>query len=220
MRDKKKISDKIVQAGKDMFYSQLAHIAFNLNRMENLKDQELSAWKEVEDIVESMTDQPGRDSVYTKREANSYIEHLFKTSPGGISTALANLGRGNYWNPSKRIPLPGYAISTFNRWARRNPVTLKVWIDENERIVAGLDPKTQSESPLLLLWLSYFQREGWKRLKRCPQCKKWFVDETKNRMKVHCSEQCKWQWWNREKRSEAGHKHQKKPQNGGKRKEA
>jgi hypothetical protein len=86
--------------------------------------------------------------------------------------------------------------------------------------VAGLDPKTQSESPLLLLWLSYFQREGWKRLKRCPQCKKWFVDETKNRMKVHCSEQCKWQWWNREKRSEAGHKHQKKPQNGGKRKEA
>jgi hypothetical protein len=96
-------------------------------------------------------------------------------------------------------------------------VTLRVWINENEskgttpEIVAGLDPKTQSESPLLLLWSFYFQGEGWKRLKRCPQCKKWFVDETKNRMKVNCSEQCKWQWWSREKRWESKHKHQKKP---------
>ena len=203
MRDKKKISNKIVQASKEMFYPGLARIALNLNRIKSLQGEELSIWREVEDIVEAMTDQPGQDSVYTEREAK-------KNSTSGISTFLTSLGRGNYWNPSKRILLPGYAISSFNRWARENPVRLRVWMDK-KKIIAGVDPVTQTEPALLLLWTSYFQREGWKRLKRCPQCKKWFVDETKNRMKVHCSKQCKWQWWNREKRWEAGHKYQKKP---------
>ena len=45
-----------------------------------------------------------------------------------------------------------------------------------------------------------------KELKRCPVCNKWFIDETKNKVKKRCSNHCTWLWWNRSRRKEAGHK--------------
>jgi hypothetical protein len=213
MRDKNKTHDKLVQTSK---YPGLAEIAYHLNRIDKLQGEQLKVCKIVEDIVETMTGQPGQDPVYTEREAE---ERRAALNPRGVDAFLSGLGRG-VWHPAKRIPLPKYAISTFNRWARKNPITLRVWIDESKKrtpkIVAGIDPATQSDAPLLFLWTQYFQNEGWKRLKRCPTCRLWFVDETKNRIKVFCKDNpCKWRFWNRLKRWESGHKGQKEPKRKG-----
>lgn len=182
--------------------SHLNYIARNLNRITGFQGEELSIWKEVEDIVEAMTDQPRRDSVYTKREAN-------KISTSGISTFLTGLGgRGNYWNPSERIPLPGYAVGTFNRLARKHPVRFLLRIEGTGGIDAGFSLGDDSEGILCALWMSYFHDEGWKHLKKCPQCKKWFVDDTKSLKKERCTKSCSDKWWSREFRKETKPKFQ------------
>jgi len=58
---------------------------------------------------------------------------------------------------------------------------------------------------LWLLWEFYFRKIGLERLKRCPQCKRWFVDRTRNKQKEHCSLHCTWQWWSWIKRKKEGH---------------
>ena len=55
------------------------------------------------------------------------------------------------------------------------------------------------------LWLFYFQDFGWLRLKRCQACKTWFVDTSKNRSTLRCSDPCTWKWWDRNQRKNAGH---------------
>lgn len=44
------------------------------------------------------------------------------------------------------------------------------------------------------------------RFKRCPQCKRWFVDESKNRTGVRCSAACTNKWWTRARRRANGHR--------------
>ncbi|MCX5913656.1 MAG: hypothetical protein NTV04_17175, partial [Deltaproteobacteria bacterium] len=58
---------------------------------------------------------------------------------------------------------------------------------------------------LFLLFEHYFKNEGWKRLKRCPVCEIWFVDDTPNISKKRCGGHCTWAWWSRPRRKEAGH---------------
>lgn len=59
------------------------------------------------------------------------------------------------------------------------------------------------------LYRYYFADNGWVRLKRCPQCQRWFVDDTEPNRKERCSPKCTNSWWNEGRRREAGHRRQK-----------
>ena len=191
----------LVQINENEFYKGLNVIAANLNRIADLQGEELETWKEVESIVGAMTDQPGRDSVYRKEKDYKGVRQP--------QTFLTSLG-SKYRNPNKTpVPLPGLAISWFNKWARKNPVRLRIWGEAEStplKIVAGHDSLNHRDYALLSLWAFYFRGEGWKRFKRCPHCKLWFVDKTKNKKKTFCSDACKNRFWSRDMREEAGHK--------------
>jgi hypothetical protein len=75
-----------------------------------------------------------------------------------------------------------------------------------ERIFRGLcTPRNEFEFALGLLWQSYFLENGWRRLKNCPVCHKWFVDHTSDMRKARCSDPCTNRWWNYDRRKEAGY---------------
>jgi hypothetical protein len=190
---------KIVQVREDKFFQGLARIADSLNRLGELQGEELSVWKEVESIVEVMTDQPRQNSVYTRKEE--------RESRRGKTSLLTSLSDPEYWSPGKQRPLPSVASEWFNQLANKYPVTLNVRLagDSRDITVGHGPPDSRGHFIVWLLWAYYFQGEGWKRLKRCPHCKRWFVDQNRNRNKVHCSNDCKWKFWSRERKREHGH---------------
>jgi hypothetical protein len=143
-------------------------------------------WQKVEQIVEAMTDQP----------------------PSKEKKGVTILTE-SHWSPNKRYPMPGLAIRSFNGLAKQNPISLTVTrlkTKKGTEIFAGHKPASHTQSALWYLWRYYFQDNGWERLKRCPQCKRWFVDESKNKRKGRCSPHCTWNWWSRARRKQAGHK--------------
>lgn len=152
------------------------------------EDDELRCWQIMEGIVESMTDQRSREEPLP--------------SPRTLFT-------GKSWDPSKPVPLPGFAVAAFNWFAQRNPLPLRIlekYTKEEMEIYPEHYPTTKIEEALWFLWRFFFHERGWQRLKRCPQCMKWFVDHTKNRKKERCSPHCTWQWWSRDRRKESGHR--------------
>jgi len=153
----------------------------------SFKDDELLCWEIMETIAEAMTDQPSRE----------------KPLPS-LRTALT----GSPWNFRKRVELLGIAIHLFNHHALENPVSLRLVttkVKGKDRIYPEHLPTTKMQEALWFLWRFFFHDEGWKRLKRCPQCMKWFVDDTKNKIKQRCSRHCTWQWWNRDRRKRSDH---------------
>ena len=191
-KNKKKFN--LVQGESDL--DGLSYIASKLNKIGELQGEELSAWKEGEDILEAMTDQPGRDSIYKKEPDRS------------VGTFLTMLS-SRYREPNRQpIPLPQYAINTFNRWAMENPVRLQLRRGESG-IEAGHQSTTESGSVLCVLWEFYFHKERYKKLKRCPECRLWFVDDTKNTIKSRCSRKCTNRWWSREFRKKLKPKFQR-----------
>jgi uncharacterized CHY-type Zn-finger protein len=185
----------LVQIPKGQLYQALSYIASQLNKIGEPQEEELSVWKEAEDIVEAMTDQPRRDSTYKKEQTS-------------VETFLTGLG-SKYRDPNKQpIPLPQYAVTTFNQWARENPVRLHIQLEGDGIIQAGHQSVTPDGGVLCALWQFYFHGEGYKRLKRCPQCRKWFVDDTRNLGKVRCSQKCTNRWWARGFRNEIKSKFQ------------
>lgn len=61
-------------------------------------------------------------------------------------------------------------------------------------------PTTREGEIALKLWNTIFLQEGFKRLKRCHTCEKWFVDKGKNRIAKFCSVSCTNRWWNKGRR--------------------
>lgn len=129
---------------------------------------------------------------------------------------------------------PRKAVTLFNHLIKENPVILQLerqdkdrrvnWLrayyfkeqypviphmEEKEleegKIFAGFRTETTAGTILSLIWRIFINGD-WKRFKQCPQCKKWFVDKTRNNKKDRCSAHCTWQWWSRERRIEEGHK--------------
>jgi len=49
------------------------------------------------------------------------------------------------------------------------------------------------------------------RVKRCLECKRWFVDETRNKSAERCSRACTVKWWNRPHRRDARHAQYRDP---------
>lgn len=94
----------------------------------------------------------------------------------------------------------------FEELAKKYPVCLTVRETEKSKLPK---PNLASNEPqgdvLKQLWWSYFRDEAWKRLQRCPQCKDWFVDTTRNRSAIRCSVYCNSRWWSRDRRKKANH---------------
>ncbi len=209
-KETKKIVN-LVQISEDNLYQGLSYIASNLNKIGELQGKELSAWKEAEAIVECMTDQPSGDSVYRKEEDYDEVEIPYFHGLVKIKTRLPRtLLTSKYRDRNKEsFPLPKLAIHFFNQWAKENPVRLAVRMGE-DGIEAGhqsaTEAKIEAERALCALWQFYFQGEGFRRLKRCPQCRVWFVDKTRNAKKTRCSRRCTNRWWSRKWRRETKNK--------------
>jgi len=122
------------------------------------------------------------------------------------------------------IPLWGLAISRFNTLAKDNPIPLMVSGKISPRakdnlilqsgsikIRAGHAPNpTLEQMATYYLWEYFFRNNGWERLKQCPRCGKWFVDDSRNKKKERCSLHCTNRWWSWGRRKEAGHGGRKK----------
>lgn len=96
------------------------------------------------------------------------------------------------------------AALRFNRWAQGFPVALCV--RRRQTWQADAAPREPRAFAAWYLWRYFFDRDGWQRLKQCPTCRRWFVDETRNRKKQRCSDSCTARWWNRRRRRAAGHR--------------
>lgn len=141
----------------------------------------LAPWKVMELITETMTDQARRERT---------------------------LWTGKPWDLNKRTPLPEVAVEVFNELAEKNPISLKLDVKKTEKTIEpspGHYPTTEMQEALWFLWNFFFSERGWERLKRCPKCMKWFVDDTRNKRKIRCSRHCTWQWWSRDRRKQEGH---------------
>lgn len=94
--------------------------------------------------------------------------------------------------PDDRQP---YHVKIFDRaLGGRRSVVARTWLvarDSRGHVVAALR--------------DFFSAPERDRLKRCPQCARWFVDLSKNKAKARCSVSCTAKWWSRARRKEAGH---------------
>lgn len=181
----------------------LRFIANSLNDVQGETGKALneisSVWKSVENIVEVMTGQPSKDSELFEGDRESY---LFKNPRQTLLTS-------RYWNPHDRVQMPNIAVGFFNRLAKKYPIPLKLDLkkDTNGKfeIEATSHSSSYAQNVLWLLWRFYFHDAGWERLKRCPFCKKWYADGSKNKTKLYCSRPCHDRSWNRPRRRNAGH---------------
>lgn len=107
-----------------------------------------------------------------------------------LTPSLSVLGEGQLTAESER---------RFHRLAERWPPLLAVRGSEAEFI-----PRDPRGEAVWRLWLVVRGR-ALNRLRRCPQCAKWFVDETKNLKQARCSAACTWAWWSRTRRRAARH---------------
>lgn len=165
----------------------LKFIAQEMNRQAEAKNESYKEiWHDIGLILEAMTDQPP-EKPPNKR---SWFDRQ--------------------WLSTERYPDPLFAINHFNDLAKKHPVTLQVSVSKTESGQLITSPThtgdTLTANMLILLWECYFQGNGYERLKRCPVCKKWFVDETKNKSQIYCTNHCGNLWWDRPRRKEAGHK--------------
>lgn len=105
------------------------------------------------------------------------------------------------------------AAKLFNELAKKYPIPLRVIqvgddIEEQIKMVKSFDrsPTHEMEDALRILEKYFFHGDGWERLKKCPQCGKWFVDDSRNKKKERCSPHCTWQFWSWDRRKKAGHR--------------
>ncbi len=159
----------------------LEEIAFHLNAIPKMKGM-AAAWRKVEEIVALVSPPP---------EAKAKVWDV---------TARAAHG-----------PL-SKATKVFNEWSSDLPVWLMVHRDVDKKgntvkVHPLVHHGTSDEKVAAwFLWEGIFRHEGWLRIKRCPQCNQWFVDDTKNRSMVRCSPSCSRKWWTVDRRRAARHK--------------
>jgi hypothetical protein len=108
-----------------------------------------------------------------------------------------------------------YAAEQFNVYAAAHPFRLKVDVGltrtkHEHAIPVFSDPLGEIGFALGQLWRAYFHAQGWTRLKRCPICRRWFVDLTSDTRKQRCSVACTNLWWSYSKRKQANYTRFKK----------
>lgn len=161
-------------------YGGLQVIAERLNSLPLMKGDTAATWNKVEGIVSALVDPPPEPGTQAgksllSRAANDYNE---KYRP-------IRFWRLAFWN--------------FNRMAKENPISLHVKPVRSPKNMIEFKtdgPTTMGQFAVYSLWLYFFREGGWERLKRCPQCGRWFVDSSRNKNKKRCSPECTWDWWN------------------------
>lgn len=193
----------------------LDEIAQRLNQISyiNKDDEDHQIWSKMEGLIETMTDQPpsGRE----EEEEITISTPWFSTPHGRLLRAYFPRRKRKEsllyreWSPHEQYPFPAGAIRRFNDLAKENPIPLTIRRSKTKtgafEIQTGHEPTSPMQSALWFLWQFYFQKKGWERLKRCPQCRRWFVDKTKNKKKDRCSQHCTNQWWSRDRRKKESH---------------
>jgi len=159
----------------------LSEIARILNTIPKMKGDRAQIWGQAEFIVLHATPHPW--------------------GPGG-KTILASWVYGD-------SPSIGAAVTRFNQWTQKIPTRLIINRSVDKRGAEHIQPdvEIQGEEGLAawMLWRWYFWGDHRNRLKRCPQCRKWFVDRTRNGSMVRCSTACTNKWWTLDRRQKAGH---------------
>ena len=122
-------------------------------------------------------------------------------------------------------PVPRAAAAPFNRLASATPFTFSLAPHGSayDELVASrrgeqlrLLLNSESETGLMIscadargevvkLLIDYFGHSSPERLKCCPLCGRWCVDQTRNNTRLRCSLACTWRWWSRDRRRQAGH---------------
>jgi hypothetical protein len=102
------------------------------------------------------------------------------------------------------------AASRFNRWAVTQPLRLGIYMhpdpaDRPADLLLTTAAQRGAESVVWALYLNYFANPNRDRLKRCPQCDRWFVDRTRPHTMIRCSTACTNAWWTTARRRDAGH---------------
>jgi hypothetical protein len=95
---------------------------------------------------------------------------------------------------------PPAAVKAFNPLAAAS--TVRLALDERGLPTLVHDPGDYLGGVLLLVWRLLFAERGWQRLRRCVKCSLWFVDVTRNRSTITCSEACYWRVWTRPYRAQ------------------
>jgi len=124
-----------------------------------------------------------------------------------VSSSVTTPSRGSIITGLNRLPSP--AVDRFNRLANKTAVRLSIMQRQKGKDIATtahIHPHDEKGHAVWFLWRFFFQHRGWERLKRCPQCHRWFVDETRNKKKERCSAKCTNQHWSRERRKIAKHR--------------
>jgi hypothetical protein len=189
MQKKLKIPDEFVRDK----YAGLRFLANWLNPLSRAAGPIRPVLRKIELIVESMT---GLPPIKKHGEAPERAWFDYQLTPAERRAAAS----------------PAFAVELFNEMVEEYPVPLKLAVRKKGGGVEVSHDRSELnlvQRTLLLLWESYFKDEGWQRLKRCPTCEKWFVDDTRNKSKERCSGSCTWNWWTRSRRKEAGHGKQK-----------
>jgi len=102
--------------------------------------------------------------------------------------------RLEYWKLPRRV------VDRFNQLARKAPVYLFLSDGTDLRGVPTIGYSSLQAIVLGALWEA-LQDPRIKRVKRCPQCQKWFVDRTRNQRAKRCSSACTYRWWTRTRRA-------------------
>ncbi len=155
------------------------------------------AWKKAEEIISYAIPEPWIPEGHAEIQMAAFPLGWTK----GVVKSLLG-GRGK--------PSLVRAADAFNAWARNISAHLEIMKVRDKQGRVGLLPEVKAEGTegfaLWMVWRLFFI-EKWKRLKRCPQsqCRKWFVDQTHNGIKVRCSTACTNRWWTLARRRKAGH---------------
>ncbi len=166
-------------------------IVWHLNRIHEFDGEMAEAWKRAEQIVTYAI------------EAEPVRIRLFDFS------SLRPKSRTDYLveaiQAQRRKPSLRKAAKAFNAWAQDIPARLEIMSVPTK---SGLLPEVHTDDDngfaAWMLWRCFFVEQWW-RLKRCPQCRKWFVDKTRNGVMVRCSRSCTDKWWTLARRREAHH---------------
>jgi len=214
----KKVMSEIVEKDRT-FSSVLPHFLYFGSPLRRLDDlalllNEYQYDERVEKIIEALVSQ-----------SPSKMDWVEGGSRRGFEPSRLFLSPGNRLDPA-----PGSPLDLLNNLVSRIPFVLEFRGYRNNKtgaieiesgciptsidgfakyLVTGrippIDVKDCTVEVVWLLWEIYFRNIGLDRFKRCPQCKRWFVDRTRNRQKERCSKHCTWQWWSWGRRKEEGH---------------
>lgn len=166
----------------------LETIARLLNDIPTMQPADAKRWRRVEYVVVHAL----ADAWAGTEEEKLAFEPMIAAALGAEKPSFeAAVGSFNSWATFK--PLPVYLIPKDPSGSKEVETQIGVW--------------TPDQQALFLLWECFFKKNAQdrSRLKWCPECKRWFVDKTRNGIMVRCSTACTNKWWTIERRRQAGH---------------